>query len=70
MRIKRDPSLQDKSPAQFQHRVSTNALTALLQRGGDVYDRREVMKKTTNFSPGRKAVYWHPDEPQWLEMRP
>ncbi|XP_056274319.1 uncharacterized protein LOC130196317 [Pseudoliparis swirei] len=36
MRMKTDPSLQDKSPAQLQHHVSTNALTAVLQRGGDV----------------------------------
>ncbi|XP_056266068.1 uncharacterized protein LOC130190591 [Pseudoliparis swirei] len=43
MRIKTDPSLQDKSPAQLQHHVSTNALTAVLQRGGDVSDRHEVM---------------------------
>ncbi|KAL7370082.1 hypothetical protein ABVT39_018532 [Epinephelus coioides] len=43
MRIKKNPSLQDKSPPQRHDLVRTNALTAVLQRGGDVSDRQEVM---------------------------
>ncbi|XP_049448415.1 uncharacterized protein LOC125898612 [Epinephelus fuscoguttatus] len=43
MRIKKNPSLQDKSPPQRHDLVRSNALTAVLQRGGDVSDRQEVM---------------------------
>ncbi|KAL7388403.1 hypothetical protein ABVT39_013076 [Epinephelus coioides] len=45
MRIKKNPSLQDKSPPQRHDLVRTNALTAVLQRGGDVSDRQEVEEK-------------------------
>ncbi|XP_035860477.1 uncharacterized protein LOC116044534 isoform X2 [Sander lucioperca] len=43
MRIKKNPSLQDKSPPQRHDLVKTNAVTAVFQRGGDVSDRLEVM---------------------------
>ncbi|XP_034054880.1 uncharacterized protein LOC117534739 [Gymnodraco acuticeps] len=43
MIIKKNPSLQDKSAAQKHEHVRTNALTEVLQRGGDVSDRLEVM---------------------------
>ncbi|XP_069377509.1 uncharacterized protein [Paralichthys olivaceus] len=43
MRIKNNPSLQDKSAPQSHQLVRTNALTLVFQRGGDVSDRVEVM---------------------------
>ncbi len=43
MKIKKNPSLQDKSPPQRHDLVRTNALTEVFQRGGDVSDRQEVM---------------------------
>ncbi|XP_028461704.1 uncharacterized protein LOC114573624 [Perca flavescens] len=43
MRIKKNPSLQDKSPPQRHDLVKTNALTVVFERGGDVSDRLEVM---------------------------
>ncbi|KAK1882730.1 Protein STICHEL-like 4 [Dissostichus eleginoides] len=42
MRIKKNPSLQDKSAAQKHEHVRTNALTEVLQMGGQVSDRLEV----------------------------
>ncbi|XP_039667712.1 uncharacterized protein LOC120565765 [Perca fluviatilis] len=45
MRIKKNPSLQDKSPPQRHDLVKTNALTVVFERGGDVSDRLEVMGK-------------------------
>ncbi|TDH00158.1 hypothetical protein EPR50_G00185490 [Perca flavescens] len=43
MRIKKNPSLEDKSPPQRHDLVKTNALTVVFERGGDVSDRLEVM---------------------------
>ena len=43
MRIKNNPSLQDRSSAQNQTLVKTNALTVVFLRGGDVSDQQEVM---------------------------
>ena len=43
MRIKKNPSLQDKSAAQKHEHVRTNALTEVLQIGGQVSDRLEVI---------------------------
>ena len=43
MKIKQSPELQDKSPAQKHDLVKTSALTVVLQRGGEVSDRQEVM---------------------------
>ncbi|KAF3840576.1 hypothetical protein F7725_006438 [Dissostichus mawsoni] len=42
MRIKKNPSLQDKSAAQKHEHVRTNALTEVLQMGGQVSDRLEL----------------------------
>ena len=43
MRMKLNPGLQDKSPAQNHVLVKTSARTVVSQRGGDVSDRQEVM---------------------------
>lgn len=42
MSIKKNPALQDKSPAQSPDLVRTNGLTVVFQRGGDMSDRLEV----------------------------
>ncbi|CAL8321715.1 unnamed protein product [Arctogadus glacialis] len=42
-RIKQNPGLQDKSPAQKHDLVKTSALTVVFQRGGDASDRQEEM---------------------------
>ena len=43
MRIKHNPGLQVNSPAEKHELVKTSARTVVIQRGGDVSDRQEVM---------------------------
>ena len=43
MRIKHNPGLQVNSPAEKPELVKTSARTVVIQRGGDVSDRQEVM---------------------------
>ena len=43
MRLKNNRALQDRSPPQKHDLVRNEALTVVLQRGGDVSDRQEVM---------------------------
>ncbi|KAJ8353430.1 hypothetical protein SKAU_G00209970 [Synaphobranchus kaupii] len=42
-RIKDNPALQDKSPPQKEELVKNNARTVVLQRGGDLSDKQEVL---------------------------
>ncbi|KAI9528636.1 hypothetical protein NQZ68_018873 [Dissostichus eleginoides] len=63
MRIKKNPSLQDKSAAQKHEHVRTNALTEVLQMGGQVSDRLEVEEEerggTFNHQRPRKdSLLW------------
>ena len=43
MRIKNNPALQDRSPARQHDLVKVDALTVVVQRGGDVSDQQELM---------------------------